>query len=96
MFLMELGTEKHLTMDNMIICCLDLFLAGYSHQYNTNTDFLIFEYQNFLIGLRSSSKFIVYIAGQYLLMRSTLGFWICGIYTVKLMQQKMTVFSLFF
>jgi hypothetical protein len=28
MFLMELGTEKHLTMDNMIICCLDLFLAG--------------------------------------------------------------------
>jgi hypothetical protein len=28
MFLIELGKEKPLTMENLIICCLDLFVAG--------------------------------------------------------------------
>ena len=28
MFLMELGTQEHLVMEQLVICCLDLFTAG--------------------------------------------------------------------
>ena len=36
MFLVELGTEQHLTMENLVICCLDLFAAG---QFPVQVDF---------------------------------------------------------